>query len=289
MRIFVTGASGWIGTGVVRELLASGHEVLGLARSDASADKVAGFGAEVLRGDLDDLGSLKEGAAAADGVVHLGYDHDFSRMAEAAQTDLAAITAMAEVTDSGAPFMIASGVAGLTTGRPATERDQADPASHPRVANAKATLDLAGRGVRSAVVRFAPTVHGNGDHGFVARLVEIARETGVSGFVGDGRWPAVHRDDAAVLVRLAVEKAEPGSILHAVAEEGVPTRDIAAAIGRGLNLPVEQRPAEHFGWLGMFFGMDAPASGELTRRRYGWTPVRAGLIADLDEGHYFRT
>ena len=289
MRIFVTGASGWIGTGVVRELLASGHEVLGLARSDASADKVAGFGAEVLRGDLDDLGSLKEGAAAADGVVHLGYDHDFSRMAEAAQTDLAAITAMAEVTDGGAPFVIASGVAGLTTGRPATERDQADPASHPRVANAKATLDLAGRGVRSAVVRFAPTVHGNGDHGFVARLVEIARETGVSGFVGDGHWPAVHRDDAAVLVRLAVEKAEPGSILHAVAEEGVPTRDIAAAIGRGLNLPVEQRPAEHFGWLGMFFGMDAPASSELTRRRYGWTPVRAGLIADLDEGHYFRT
>ncbi|MEV6492658.1 SDR family oxidoreductase [Actinoplanes sp. NPDC051633] len=287
MKIFVTGASGWIGTGVVRELLANGHEVLGLARSGASADRVAASGAEVLRGDLDDLGSLKEGAAAADGVVHLGYNHDFSRMEAAAQTDLAAITAMGEVTDGGAPFLIASGVAGLSNDGPATEQTVADPASHPRVANARATLDLAERGVRSMVVRFAPTVHGEGDHGFVAALVDIARKVGVSGWINEGRWPAVHRDDAAVLVRLAVEQAGPGSVLHAVAEEGVPTRLIAEAIGRGLGVPVEQRPAEHFGWLGRFFGMDAPASSELTRRRYGWTPVRAGLIADLDEGHYF--
>jgi nucleoside-diphosphate-sugar epimerase len=288
MKIFVTGASGWIGTGVVKELLAGGHEVLGLARSDASAAKVAGFGAEVFRGDLDDLGSLREGAAAADGVVHLGYNHDFTRMAAAADTDRAAIVAMAEVAKSGAPFLIASGVAGMSIdGRPATELDVADPAQHPRVANAQATLDLAERGVRSAVVRFAPTVHGNGDHGFVARLVEIARETGVSGYTADGRWPAVHRDDAAVLVRLGVEQAEPGAILHAIAEEGVSTRDIAEAIGRGLGLPVAERPAEHFGWLGMFFSMNASASSELTRAKYGWTPVRAGLIADLDEGHYF--
>jgi nucleoside-diphosphate-sugar epimerase len=287
MKIFVTGASGWIGTGVVRELRGNGHEVIGLARSDASAAKLLAAEAEVLRGDLEDLGSLKEGAAAADGVVHLGYNHDFARMAAAAETDRAAITAMAEVTDSGAPFLIASGVAGLSNDGPATELTVADPASHPRVANARTTLDLAERGVRSMVVRFAPTVHGEGDHGFVAALVDIARRTGVSGFVGDARWPAVHRDDAAVLVRLAVERAEPGSVLHAVAEDGVPTREIAAAIGRGLGLPVEQRPAEHFGWLGRFFGMDAPASSELTRQRYGWTPVRAGLIADLDEGHYF--
>lgn len=290
MRIFVTGASGWIGSGVVPELIKAGHSVLGMARSDASAERIAALGADVHRGDLNDLDSLRAGAAAADGVVHLGYHHDFSQMAEAAALDRAAIEAMGAVTKEGGPFVIASGVAGLASGRPATETDTGDPAVHPRAANAEVALRLGDRGVRSAAVRFAPTVHGEGDHGFIAVLVAIAKETGVSGYVGDGshRWAAVHRDDAGTLVRLAVEQAEPGSVLHAIAEEGVSTRDIAEAIGRGLGVPVEPRPAEHFTWLGRFFGQDLQASNAITRERYGWTPVEPGLITDLDEGHYFQ-
>jgi nucleoside-diphosphate-sugar epimerase len=289
MRIFVTGASGWIGSATTEELLKAGHRVLGMARSDASAERIAALGADVHRGDLTDLDSLRAGAAAADGVVHLGYNHDFSRMAEAAALDRAAVEAMGAVLDPGAPLVVAAGVAGLTPGRPATENDQGDPAAHPRVGNGAAALALAERGVRVALARFAPTVHGAGDHGFIAVLVAIARETGVSGYMGDGsqRWAAVHRDDAATLVRLGVERAEPGAVLHAVAEEGIPTRDIAEAIGRGLGVPVEPRPAEHFTWLGHFYGMDLQASNTITRATYGWTPARAGLIADLDEGHYF--
>jgi nucleoside-diphosphate-sugar epimerase len=289
MRIFVTGASGWIGTGTVRELLNGGHSVLGLARSDASAERIAALGADVHRGDLDDLDSLRSGTEAADGVVHLGYDHDFSRSAAAVALDRAAIETMGAATKPGGAFVIASGVAGLTPGRPAAETDQGDRAGSSRAANAEVALGLAERGVRSVVMRFAPTVHGRGDHGFVAGLVRIARTTGVAGYVGDGagRWAAVHRDDAAVLVRLAVERGEPGSVAHAVAEQGVPTRDIAAAIGRGLGVPVASRPAEHFGPLGRFAGADLPALSDITRARYGWTPVQAGLIADLDEGHYF--
>lgn len=289
MRIFVTGASGWIGSGVVAELIKAGHSVLGMARSDASAERVAALGADVHRGDLNDPDSLRAGAAAADGVVHLGYHHDFSQMAEAAALDRAAIETMGAVLKEGAPFLIASGVAGLTPGRPATENDAGDRVVHPRAGNAEVALRLADRGVRSAAVRFAPTVHGQGDHGFIAVLVAIAKETGVSGYVGDGshRWAAVHRDDAATLVRLGVEQAEPGSVLHAVAEQGVSTREIAEAIGRGLGVPVEPRPAEHFTWLGRFFGADLQASNAITRERYGWTPVRTGLVADLDEGHYF--
>ena len=213
MRYFVTGASGWIGSAVVAELLEAGHEVVGLARSDASAERVRALGADVHRGELDDLESLVAGAAASDGVVHLGYNHDFSRMGEAAQTDLAAINAIGgalEGTDR--PLLIASGTLGLATGRVATEEDAADPSSHPRIAGAQAALGFAERGVRSIVTRFAPTVHGPGDPGFVAVLVAKARETGVAGYVGDGsnRWPAVHRLDAARLVRLAVEGAPAG-------------------------------------------------------------------------------
>ena len=296
MRVFVTGASGWIGSAVVAELLGSGHEVLGLARSDSSAEKVAALGAEVARGSLDDLDSLRAGAAASDGVVHLGYNHDFSHMADAARTDAAAIDALGTALEgAGGPLVVASGTLGLAPGRVGTERDVPDAGVHPRVANAVAALAFAERGVRASIVRFAPTVHGPGDHGFIAVLVAIAREKGVSGYVDQGanRWPAVHRLDAGALVRRTVEDAPAGSVLHAVDEEGVPTRDIADAIGRGLGLPVvsipADRAADHFGWIGGFFGADAPASNDLTRVLLAWEPTHQGLLADLDEGHYFRS
>ena len=295
MRIFVTGASGWIGSAVVPELLNAGHKVSGLARSDAAAASIAALGAGVHRGGLDDPDSLRAGAETSDGVVHLAYVHDFSRMADAAATDRRAIEAIgAALEGTERPFVIASGTLGLApAGQVGTEGDGADPATHPRIANAQLALSYAANGVRSAVVRFAPTVHGAGDHGFVATLVGIARETGVSGYVGDGgnRWSAVHRLDAADLVRRVVEDASAGSVWHAVAEEGVPTRAIAEAIGRQLDLPVVSVPPEqasdHFGWLGAFFAMDSPASNDVTRELLGWQPNRPGLIEDLDEGHYF--
>jgi len=294
VRIFVTGASGWIGSATVSELIASGHQILGLARSDRAAVGIGDLGAEVLRGDLEDLDSLRAGAESCDGVVHLGYNHDFSRMADAAQTDLRAIeTIGSALAGTDKPLVIASGTLGLAPGRVGTESDRPEPGVHPRVANAAAALALAERGVRSSIVRFAPTVHGEGDHGFVAVLVAIAREKGVSGYIDEGanRWPAVHRLDAGRLVGLAVQNAPAGSVLHAVAEEGVPTRDIAEAIGRGLDVPVVSVPAgqaaDHFSWLGGFFGADAPASNTLTRELLGWEPEHRGLIADLDAGHYF--
>ena len=295
MRVFVTGASGWIGSATVSQLLASGHQVLGLARSDDAAATVAGLGAEVLRGDLDELDSLRTAAESCDGVVHLGYNHDFSSMKQAAHTDLRAIEAIgAALAGTGRPLVIASGTLGLAPGGVGTERDMPDLEVHPRMASAQAALALAERGVRSSIVRFAPTVHGEGDHGFVARLVTIAREKGVSGYIDQGanRWPAVHRLDAARLVSLVVQNAPAGSVVHAVAEEGVPTRAIAEAIGHGLRVPVVSIPAEqavdHFSWLGGFFGADAPASNTLTRELMGWDPTQPGLIADLDEGHYFQ-
>ncbi|HEX5204189.1 SDR family oxidoreductase [Paractinoplanes rhizophilus] len=291
MRVFVTGASGWIGSPTVAELLKAGHQVVGLARSDASAAKVEALGAEARRGDLDDLDGLRAAAADSDGVVHLGYKHDFSPagIAAGAETDRAVIDAIGEVFQgTGKPFVIASGVVGLTTGRAATERDRPDAGSHPRTASAAATLALAERGVRSAVVRFAPTVHGRGDHGFVATLVDIARRTGVSGYPGDGgnRWPAVHVLDAAALLRLVVEQATPGSVWHAIADEGVPTREIAAAIGRATGLPVEQVPAEHFEWLAMFFALDMPVESGYTQQTLGWKPTHPTLLEDLNDGAY---
>jgi nucleoside-diphosphate-sugar epimerase len=296
MRIFVTGASGWIGSAVVPELLAAGHQVVAVARSDDAAQAVAALGAEVLRGSLEDPAGLRDGAASCEGVVHLAYDHDFSDMEKAAETDRRAIEAFGTtLIGTDGPLVIASGLAGLSPGRVATERDVPDPAVHPRTAGAELAIALADRGVRSVSVRFAPTVHGPGDHGFVALLVEIAKAARASGHIEDGsnRWPAVHRLDAASLVRLAVDGAPAGSSVHALAEEGIPTREIAEAIGAGLDVPVvsvpTDRAAEHFGWLARFFRADIVASNTITRDLLGWQPTHPGLIEDLAEGSYFRT
>jgi nucleoside-diphosphate-sugar epimerase len=256
---------------------------------------VRGLGADVRRGGLDDPAGLAEAADASDGVVHLAFIHDFSRMGDAAAADRAAIDAMGTApAGSGRPLLIASGLMGLTgPSGAATERDTADPSVHPRIANAQLALSYAERGVRPIIMRFAPTVHGAGDHGFVAVLVDIARERGTSAFIGDGgnRWPAVHRQDAATLVRLALSDAPAGSVWHASAESGIPTRDIATAIGAGLGLPViavePEAAAAHFGWMGMFFGADCAASSDLTRQQLGWTPTHATLLDDLATGAYF--
>jgi nucleoside-diphosphate-sugar epimerase len=296
MRVFVTGATGFIGSAVVNELIDAGHDVLGLARSDEGAAAVEAAGAEVHRGALDDLDSLRDGAAAADGVIHTAYIHDFSQMEMAADTDRRAIRTLgAALEGSGRPLVITTGTALINPGHLVTELDAPDPASgaHPRSAAQREAFAFAARGVRVSVVRPGASVHGEGDHGFVAVLIDIARTKGVSGYIGDGsnRWPAVHRLDAASLYRLALEKSPAGSAWHAVADEGVPTREIAEVIGRHLDLPVVSIAPEeadgHFGWLAAFYRLDAPASSALTRERLGWEPVHPGLIADLEEGHYF--
>jgi nucleoside-diphosphate-sugar epimerase len=306
MRIFVTGASGWIGSAVVPELIGAGHQVIGLARSDASAAALTAAGAKVHRGTLDDLDSLRDAAVASDGVIHLAFKHDIAFSGDfqgAADADRRAVETFGEaLVGSDRPFVIASGTLGLAPGRVATERDGhgRDPAvaalgggPQTRLATAELVLSLASRGVRSSVMRLPPTNHGEGDHGFVAALVSIARDKGVSGHIGDGsnRWPAVHRLDSAHLFRLALEDAPAGSTLHAVADEGVPIRDIAEVIGRHLDLPVvaisPADAAEHFTWLAHFFAADSPASSTLTRELLGWQPTHPGLIDDLDQGHYF--
>lgn len=294
MRVFVTGATGFIGSAVVPELIDAGHQVLGLARSDQGAAALTAAGAEVLRGDLDDLEGLRRGATEADGVIHLAYVHDFSNIAASGVIDLRAVEAMgAALEGSGKPFVDATGVLVVSTGQPATEEDEPARETH-RTPTENATIAMAERGVRSSIVRLAPTVHGRGDHGFVPMLIEIAREKGVSAYIGDGtnRWPGVHRLDAARLFRLAVESAPAGSRLHAVADEGVPFRDIAEVIGRHLDLPVvgvSQTEADaHFGWLGRFASFDVPTSSTLTQKRLGWHPEHPGLIADLEDGHYFK-
>jgi nucleoside-diphosphate-sugar epimerase len=308
MRVFVTGASGWIGSAVVPELIGAGHQVTGLARSDASAAALTAAGAQVQRGTLDDLDSLREAAAASDGVIHLAFKHDLAFTGDfqgAADADRRAVETFGDaLAGSGRPFVIASGTLGIAPGRVATERDghgEPDPAvaamagSGPltRLATAEYVLSLASRGVRSSVVRLPPTNHGDGDNGFMATIVGIARDKGVSGYIGDGanRWPAVHRLDSAHLFRLALENAPAGSTLHAVADEGVPIRDIADVIGRHLDVPVvsvsPEDAAGHFTWLAHFLAVDSPASSTLTRELLDWHPTQPGLIADLDKGHYF--
>jgi nucleoside-diphosphate-sugar epimerase len=287
MKIFVTGASGFVGSAVVQELLKAGHPVTGLARSDANANAIAALGAQVLRGSLEDPASLARGASESEGVVHCAFIHDFSNYAASVQADIRAIDAMGNaLAGSGRPLVVTSGSVRVPGGM-ATEDTPADP-NFPRRSEATA-LPFAQREVRVSIVRLPPTVHGAGDHGFMAELIRIAREKGVAGYVGDGanRWPAVHRLDAARAFRLAVEKAPAGTRLHAMAEEGIPTREIAAVIGRRLKVSVESKPVEHFGWLGPFFSFDVPASSERTRKSLGWQPVEKGLLADLDSDAYF--
>lgn len=305
MRLFVTGASGWIGSATVAELLAGGHQVVGLARSDASAGRLEAMGAVPLRGDLDDPEGLSRAAAASDGVIHLAFQHEVAwtgGFAQAAAADRRAVEAMGTaLAATDRPFVLASGMVGLALGRPATEDDGlvASPAvrSNPagrRAATALLALSLRGIGVRSSVLRYPPTVHGQGDHGFVASFVDTARRTGVSAYVGDGanRWPAVHLSDAARLTRLAAEKAPAGSVLHAVGDEGVAFREIADVISRHLDVPTRslapEEALDHFAHLGHFVGLDSPATASATRGLLGWQPTGPGLLDDLEMGHYFQ-
>jgi nucleoside-diphosphate-sugar epimerase len=306
MRFFVTGASGWIGSAVVPELIGAGHQVTGLARSDASAGALEAAGAKVQRGTLDDLDTLRDAAAASDGVIHLAFKHELAFSGEfdaAAGADRQAVEAFGEaLAGSERPLVIASGMLGLAPGRVVSEQDGHGPDAaiagfgggpQTRWETSELALSLAERGVRSSIVRLPPSNHGDGDNGFMATIVAIAREKGVSGYVGDGanRWPAVHRLDSAQLFRLAVEKAPAGSTLHASAEEGVPIRDVAEVIGRHLGVPVVSISAEdapeHFTWMAGFLGLDSPASSAQTQELLGWRPAHPGLIADLEQGHYF--
>jgi nucleoside-diphosphate-sugar epimerase len=302
MRVFVTGASGHIGLPVVRDLRAAGHEVVGLARSEASAGKISSAGAEVRRGTLDDLDGLREAARSADGVIHLAFKHDIAftgDYAGAMAADLRAVEAIGEaLAGSGKPFVNTTGtmlLAHSVRGRAGTEDDEGQAGGNPRVASETLSLAFAKRGVRTSIVRLAPTVHSSLDHhGFIPMLVASARKNGFSAYAGDGaaRWPAVHTLDAARLYRLALEAAPAGSRVHAAAEEGVPFRSIAEAIGRGLDVPAKSLPAEKVGeLLGGFLGtitqLDNLTSSARTRELVGWKPTHAGLLADIAEGHYF--
>jgi nucleoside-diphosphate-sugar epimerase len=296
MRVFVTGATGWIGSVVVRELLSAGHEVTGLARSDSSAARVRAAGAAVFRGSLEDTDGLRAAAAEADGVIHTGYVHDFSPTgdpAAAAALDGRVIAAFGEaLAGTGKPLVVASGLPVPPAGVIATEEVRSQNPAHPRVSE-PAALAVANRGVRASVVRLPPSVHGEGDYWFIPIFISVARKTGISAYIGDGAnvWPAVHRVDAARLFRLALEQAPAGTLLNAVADEGVPFREIAEVIGRHLQVPAKSITAAEapgqFGSLAGFAAVDVQASSAITRQRFGWRPVEPGLIADLDQGHYF--
>jgi nucleoside-diphosphate-sugar epimerase len=292
MRVFVTGATGFVGSAIVRELIASGHQVLGLTRSDAGAEQLKAAGAEAHRGTLEDLDSLRDGARQADAVIHTAFDHDWSRFAQNCEDDRNAILAMGSVLEgSRRQLLVTSGLAALAPGRIATEADEV-PADGPRASEAAAAM-LAARGVRASGVRLAPSTHDTGDHGFVPRLIAIARQKGVSAYIGDGRnrWTGVHRLDAARLYRMALEKGVESGPYHAVDEEGIPFREIAEVIGRRLGVPVVsktlQEASEHFGWFARFAAMDAPASNARTRSALGWQPKQPGLLADIDRPAYF--
>lgn len=290
MRIFVTGASGFIGSAVVPELIDAGHEVVGLARSDASAARLTAAGAQVRRGDLHDLDGLRAGAQDSDGVIHLAFIHDFAQFEENQRTDRRVVDMFGDALEgSGRPLVIASGLVPLDTGKAGGPEGEMI-----RQATAAATIRLADRGVRSVVLGLPTTTHGEGDHGFIHRIVEVAREKGVSGYVGDGAntWPAAHRLDAARLFRLAVEKAPAGTVLHALAEPGIATRDIAEVIGRKLGLPVTsiapEEAMEHFGWVGAFWGSTVTGDSGPTREMLGWEPTHPTLLEDLAEPYYFQ-
>jgi nucleoside-diphosphate-sugar epimerase len=295
MRVFLTGATGFIGEAIVRELIAAGHQVLGLARTDATAKALTQRGVEAHRGDLSDTESLAEGARVCDGVIHTAYVHDWSVPREVtSETDREAVQAMAAALEgTGKPFVLTSGTAVLAPGRVGTEEDAPPSDAIPRAASERAALDAASRGVRASIVRLPPSVHGTGDHGFVPLLIETARRTGLSAFVGGGanRWPAVHRLDAAHLFRLALEQAAPGTRLHGVAEEGIPMREIAVAIGEGLGVSVRSltpdEAREHFGWFAGFVAIDNPTASALTRAAFGWSPQEIRLLADIQENGYF--
>ena len=295
MRVFLTGATGFIGSAIIPELLNAGHQVLGLTRSEAGAQSLIAAGAEAHRGDLEDLESIRTGAAMSDGVIHCGFNHDFSKFVENCEMDRRVIEALGSALEgSNRPLLITSGtgMGNALPGQPATEDVFNRSHPNPRVASELAGVAVAERGVNVSVVRL-PQVHDTLKQGLITPLIQVAREKGVSAFVGDGlnRWPAAHILDVARLYRLALEKQEAGSRYNAVAEEGIPARDIAGVIGRGLNVPVVALSAEeataHFGWLGMFVGLDMPASSAQTRARLEWHPTGPGLIADLEQGHCF--
>jgi nucleoside-diphosphate-sugar epimerase len=295
MHVFVTGATGFVGSSVVQELIGAGHTVLGLARSDAGAAALRQAGAAVLRGSLEDLDILRQGAQQTDGVIHTGFDHDFSRYAQACALDRRAIEAIgAALEGSARPLVATSAIGNIAPGRLALETDAPHAVSetYPR-ASEHALAAVVARGVRASALRLPPSVHDAGDHGFVPMLVKLARATGVSACVGDGanRWCAVHRRDAARLYRLALERAASGAVYHAVGEEGVPLHQIAAVIARRLGLPLEKvAPADaaaHFGWLARFAGLDSPASSQRTRATLGWAPREVTLLDDVDSERYF--